>query len=117
MVTPNAPDRSLDEAAELAMATVLRAEREAREHTQRVRAEAGHMAEEARASARRVAERTETRIRSIVAAFEHELGQRLAAIDSQAAALTQAHELGAEELAALQHAVAALARELTGGPA
>ena len=98
------------------MATVLRAEREAREAIERTRIEADRMAEAARSSAREVTERTERRIRSVVGAFERELARRLAEIDVQAAAITQPHRLSADELSALQRAVRALAQELAGVP-
>ena len=114
MTKLDAPERPVSDPAEEAMATVLRAEREAREAIERTRIEADRMAEAARSRARAVAERTERRIRSVVGAFESELAQRLAEIDAQAAAITQPHRLSADELSALQHAVRALAHELAG---
>jgi len=114
MAKLNAPDRCVDDPAAVAMATVLRAEREARDAIERTRVEAGQIAEAARSNARSVTERTERRIRSVVAAFERELAQRLAEIDGQAAAIAQPHVLSADELSALERAVHALAQQLTG---
>lgn len=74
------------------------------------------MAEDARSEARRLNERTEQRIRAVQAAFERELARRLAAIEADAATLTQPHALREDELAALEQAVHALAQELTGAP-
>jgi asparagine synthetase A len=62
-----------------------------------------------------VAERTERRIRAVVAAFEHELADRLAEIDAEAALIAQPHVLTADELSALDQAVRKIARELTAG--
>jgi hypothetical protein len=110
----NAPDRPADNPAEDAIATVLRAEREAREAVERTQLEATHLAEQARADARSVAERTERRIRAVVGAFERELADRLAELDAEAALIARPHELSADELSALDRAVQAIARELTG---
>ena len=63
-----------------------------------------------------LAERTERRIRIVVGAFERELAARVAAIDAEADAAGRPQPLTADELAALQRAVRALARELTGAP-
>jgi vacuolar-type H+-ATPase subunit H len=114
MAKQSAPDRPASDPADEAMATVLRAEREAREAIERTRVEADQMAEAARSSAREVTERTERRIRSVVGAFESELAQRLVEIDAEAASITRPHQLSAGELSALQRAVRALAQELTG---
>jgi hypothetical protein len=111
----NVPDRPAADLAEDAIATVLRAEREARQAIERTQVEATHVAERARADARLVAERTERRIRAVVAAFEHELADRLAEIDTEAALIAQPHVLTADELSALDRAVRTIARELTAG--
>jgi len=50
----------------------------------------------------------------VVEAFERELAASLAAIDAESAVLVAAEPLTATEQAALQRAVAALARELVG---
>ena len=97
-----------------AIATVLRAEREARQAIERTRGQAGRTAEAARSCARAVAERTERRIRAVAAAFERQLAERLAEIDAEAVAIARPHEPTADELAALGRAVGALAQELAG---
>jgi hypothetical protein len=108
------PEPPVNDLAEEAIAAVLRAEREARQSIERAQIEAGQVAERARSSARNVAERTERRIRSVVIAFERELAGRLAEIDAEATAIARPHELTTDELAALDRAVHALARALTG---
>jgi vacuolar-type H+-ATPase subunit H len=110
----NAPGTPLNDSAEDAMATVLRAEREARETIERSKVEASQLAEASRSGARSLAERTERRIRAAVSAFERELAQRLGEIDAEAALIAAPHALSAGELSALDHAVRTLARELTG---
>jgi hypothetical protein len=110
----NAPDRAVAYPAEDAIATVLRAEREARQAVERAQVDATQIAERARAGARAVAERTERRIRAVVGAFERELADRLAEVDVESASIARPHELTAQELSALERAVQALARELTG---
>lgn len=117
MAHPNAPPGSTDDSADRAIAAVLQAETEAREAIARSQAESAHIAETARARARALAERTEQRIRAVVAAFERERAARLAQIDAEAAAITRPQLPTADELAALDRAVSALARELTGGAA
>jgi HAMP domain-containing protein len=114
MTKPNDPQRRVDDPAEEAIATVLRAEREAHQAVERSQVEAGQLAENARSSARSVADRTERRVRVVVGAFERELAHRLAEIDAEAARIATPHELTASELGALERAVNALARELTG---
>lgn len=117
MTKPNAAGVRVDDRAEEAIATVLRAEGEAHQAVERAQVEADRLAEYARSSARSVAERTERRIRAVVGAFERELASRLAEVDAEAARIATPHEPGATELAALDRAVSALARELIGaGP-
>jgi vacuolar-type H+-ATPase subunit H len=116
MASPKLPPRSVDDDADQAIGTVLRAEADARESIARCQAESTHIAEAARAQARALAERTERRIRAVVAAFERERAARLAEIDAEASAIHQPQVLAADALAALEQAVQALARELTGGP-
>ena len=101
-------------AADAAIARVLGAEREARRSIEQARAETDEIAERSGRCARATAERAERRIRCVTQAFEHDLAARLAAIDAEAAALVQAPPLSADERAALQAAVAALARQLAG---
>jgi len=99
-----------------AIARVLQSERDASQTIEHSRVAAAQLKEDARTQARRLAERTEQRIRSVQAAFERERERRLAAIDADVAQLSRTHEPGAEELAALERAVQALAQELTGAP-
>jgi len=113
MAKLNAPGSARNDPAEDAMATVLRAEREARDAIERSKVEASRLAEAARSSARAVAERTERRIRAVVNAFERELAQRLGDIDAEAALIAAPHAPRADELSALDQAVRTLARELT----
>lgn len=113
---PNAPQRAAADPAAAAIASVLRAEREARQSIESARREAQSIAEQARASARALAERTERRIRAVVDAFERELAVRLTEIDAQAARVAAPHEPSAGALDALGRAVSALAKELTGVP-
>ena len=114
MSTLNAPERPAGNPAEDAIATVLRAEREARQAVERTQVEATHIAERARADARSIGDRTERRIRAVVGAFEQELAGQLAELDTEAALIARPHELSADELVALDRAVSAIARELTG---
>lgn len=109
-----APERPVNDLVEDAIATVMRAEREARQDIERTRAEASQTEECARTSARSVAERTERRVRAVVAAFERELAERLAESDAEAALIVQPHQLTADELSALDRAVRAISQKLTG---
>jgi hypothetical protein len=115
-VTPIANEGTFNDDAEAAIARVLGAEREARASLERARLEVDQIAEDARLAARSVADRTERRIRRVVVAFERELAQRLVEIDAQAAGLGAAQPPTADDVAAVQRAVRALARELTGAP-
>lgn len=114
MTKVNMSERRVDDLADEAIATVLRAERDARQGVDRAQAEAGLIAETARADARAVADRTERRIRAVVGAFESELARRLDEIDAEAARMATPHALSVAELGALHRAVGALARELIG---
>jgi predicted dinucleotide-binding enzyme len=115
-VKPIAEKKVPNDAAELAIAQVLGAERDARDSVASAQLEVQHIAENARAQARSVAERTERRIRSVVGAFEQELATRLAQLEAEGAQFDVAQPLGADEQAALRRAVEALARELIGAP-
>ncbi|MDP3702581.1 MAG: hypothetical protein Q8R72_16910 [Hylemonella sp.] len=117
MSGPGAADRAAQDASRDAIAQVLQAEREAAQSIELARLEGERMTEDARSSARRIEERTEQRIRAVHEAFERELARQLLTLDTEAAALAQAHAPGAEELHALAQAVRALAQELTGVPA
>jgi hypothetical protein len=113
-VTDIADAEGRDAAADAAIARVLDAEREARRSIEQARAETDEIAERARRGARATAERAERRIRCVTQAFERDLAERLAAIDAEGAALDQSPPLGADERAALQDAVNALACQLAG---
>jgi hypothetical protein len=113
-VKPNTDESALNNAARVAIAQVLGAERDARDAVERARLEVNGIAENARTAARMVAERTERRVRAVVDAFERELTQQLAAIGAEATQLDIAQPLTAEEMAALQRSVRALALELAG---
>ncbi len=73
IVKSNAPTRSTSDPADVAIARVLQAERDARESIEHARREAESIAESARAAARAVAERTEGRIRGVVDVFAQDL--------------------------------------------
>lgn len=111
----NAPDHVARDAADTAITTVLAAERAARDEVERAQREAQAAAEHARAAARALADRTERRIRLVVAAFDTDLARRLAEVEAQALRFAQPHRLEKAETAALDDAIAALVRELTGG--
>ena len=116
IVKPMADVGATSDAGGLAIARVLGAERKAREAVELSRLEVNQIAENARSAARLLSERTERRIRAVVGAFERDRAARVAAIDAEAARLDAPQPLTGEELAALQRAVQALARELTGAP-
>jgi RPA family protein len=98
---------------ETAMAQVLDAERRARESIDAAQAEAAHVAEAARAAQRRLAERTRMRLARVHEAFAAAVQAELARIDAQAQALPAHDDPGADDLARLERALAALAARLT----
>lgn len=102
--------------ADEAIGLVLRRERAARDAIAAAQAEALHLAEAARADARAIATRTDRRMRRVATAFEREVQARTAALDTQAAAMAQAHTLTPQDTSQLARAVHMLASELTGGP-
>jgi hypothetical protein len=102
--------------ADAAMARVLGVEREARDAIARAKVDAQHIAEQSRGTVRRLGERTEERVRCIVAAFERTLAAQVAAIDADVAALDVPQPIAPDDRARLEHAVAALARQLAGAP-
>lgn len=112
----NAPEHPTGEAAEQAIASVLQAEREARVAIERTQLAAEQTAEAARAEARALAERTERRVRAVVGAFQRTLAGRLARIDAEVERMATLDAPSDSELGALDRAVRALARELTGAP-
>jgi len=109
---PIADENAFSAAADAAIARVLVAEREARESVDCARLEVNRIAEDARLADRALAERTERHIRAVVAAFERERLERLAAIEAEVEQLARPRPLLPDELASLQRAVRALAREL-----
>jgi hypothetical protein len=109
-----ADPRERNDHADVAIARVLGAEREARASIDRARADVHRIGENARTDARDLSERTERRVRRVVDAFERALAARLAEIDAEAAKLDDAEPISADERARLQHAVAALAQRLIG---
>ncbi len=109
---PSSPER----AAEAAIAQVLAAERAARDAIASARDEAAHIAEQSRAQARALAERTQRRIRRLRAAFEQGADAEVSALQAQADALLAPHDIGSDEAARVDNAVARLAAQLTGAP-
>lgn len=104
-----------DDPAGCAITLVLHAEGAARQDIAQAEQQAEQIVEGARARARALADRTERRIRAVVLAFEAELATRLAEIDAEAERMTKPQPLRAAEIAVLESAVAALARELSEG--
>jgi len=111
MATPS----SADAAVEAAISRVLDAERAAHEDVDRAARDAAAIAEAARATARAIIERNERRIRTLRTNFETRARHEVAAIEARALEQDTRRELTPDDLARLQRAVAALARELTGG--
>ena len=100
-----------------AIERVLRAERGARAAVAAAQAEVLHIAERARSHARATSQRSERRMRRVVACFERDLAVRLAQLTAEGATLASHAALGGAEQAehaALDAAVARLARELIG---
>jgi hypothetical protein len=100
---------------EQAIARVLDAERTARISIAEAQAEALAIAERARASVRAIDERALKRIVAIRARFEARIAAEVDALNQAAAALDIDPALDDADRAAVAHAVAALAGELTGG--
>lgn len=109
------PPSSAAVTADEAIACVLRQERAAHQAIEAAQVQALHLAETARAEARATAARAERRSRRITEAFERVAQARTAALDTQAAAMAQAHVPTAADQARVAHAVQWLAAELTGG--
>lgn len=102
------------EAVEAAIARVLDAERAARDSIDGTQKEAPAKVEAARLAVRGLNDRTERRIRRLRNAFERRIVADVKALDMQAAALESQHA-SSSEIARVERAVRALARELTGG--
>jgi polyhydroxyalkanoate synthesis regulator phasin len=111
-----ADDKSYDDAAEAAMTGVLVAEREAREAIEQARLQVDGIVERARIDARALDERTARRIRAVADAFARELAERLTEIEAAAEQATRPQPFSADETAALQRAVRAVAAELVTAP-
>jgi hypothetical protein len=114
-VTPATGESTGSPASDAAITRVLQAEVAARATIALAHQHALETAEAARRHAAAQAERTERRIRTVVAAFERELGQRLAEIEAQAISLAHPPPWSEGELGRLQAAVRTLARELVEG--
>lgn len=114
-VKPMVDTDARSHAADAAIARVLHAEADAVQAIEQARQQTLHIADAARVGARAVAERTERRICTVVDAFQREGAARLADIDAKASRLDAPAPLSADEQAALQRAVVAVAREMIGG--
>jgi hypothetical protein len=104
-----------DDAVEAAIARVLDAEHEARDAVRDAGDAAAAQVEHARAVARAIAERAERRIGAVRARFERKTAAEVAALDAEAADAGTPHELGPDDHARLDAAIAELAARLTGG--
>ena len=103
------------EAVEAAIARVLDAERAARDSIGGTQNKAAAKVEAARLAMRGLSDRTERRIRWLGDAFERRIVVDVEALDTHAAALESRHASSSDEIARVERAVRALARELTGG--
>lgn len=103
------------EAVEAAIARVLDAERAARDSIGDTQNEAAAKIEAARLAMRGLNDRTERRIRWLRNAFERRIVVDVKALNTHAAALESRHASSSDEIARVERAVRALARELTGG--
>jgi len=110
-------EKTFNDAAEAAIARVLAVEREARDALAATEVEATGLVEAARRADRAIAERAERRIRAVTAAFGSDVAARLSRLDADAAQIAAPHVLVPAELAALEAAARAVARELVGGDA
>lgn len=113
-MSPHAP-ASTERAVEAAMAQVLAAEAAARDSVAQAQSDAQQSAERSRAAVRALLERTQHRIRCLRTAFERATDAEVAALQTQADALTAPHApAAAEEAARIGRAVARVATQLTG---
>ena len=104
----------LDSAAEAAIGRVLAAEREARDAVQACRQAAEAITAQAQLAARRIAECCERRLANARGGFERSVAGAVAALDADAQQMEISRQLSAQEIAAIDRAVLALAEELTG---
>ena len=102
-----------NDAVEAAISRVLEAEVAAGRAVAGARGEAAKIAERARETARRLALHTDRRIHRIRAAFAAMTAAQVAALEAEGAALAVATGLTAPEVASVDGAIAALARDLT----
>jgi hypothetical protein len=104
----------LDAAAEAAIGKVLAAEREARDAVQACRHASEAITTQAQLAARRITERCERRLANARVALEQSVAATVAALDADAPQMEIPQQFSAEEIAAINRAVQALAEELTG---
>jgi hypothetical protein len=104
----------LDGAAEAAIGRVLAAEREARDAVQACRHASEAITVQAQLAARRITERCEQRLANARVALERSVAAAVAALDADTPQMEIPQQLSAEEIAAIDRAVRALAEELTG---
>jgi len=104
-----------DDAIEAAITRVLEAEAAARADIISARSEATEIAEQARERVRRLVVHTDRRIHNVRAAFADKTATVTAALEAEAASLSVVHDLTPAEVLRVEKAVAALARNLTGG--
>jgi hypothetical protein len=114
-VSAVADRRNSEDGVERAIARVLDAEHAAHASVSDAEREAAAIVERARADARALAERAERRIRAARSVFEAHTAAQTAALDAEAAAAGDPHELSAGDHARVSAAVAAVAARLTGG--
>ena len=114
-MAPDPHQRLPDAAIEAAITRVLDAETAARADVIRARDEATEIAEQTREWARRLAVHADRRIHGLRAAFAARVSAEVATLEAEADALGAAHVLTPAEIECVERAVAALARDMTGG--
>lgn len=112
-MNPDEPPESEREEAEAAIASVLRAEREAGAAIGRCREEARDIAARAEANARAASERADRRLSRLKGRIRGALAGTLAALDAEGGG--ESAPVDAVPPGRLDRAVAKLARELTAG--
>jgi hypothetical protein len=110
-VIPLVPDGGV----EAAIANVLSAEREAQAAIEASRRDADALAAATRLKVRQIADRAEARILAARRSVERRIAEHEARVKAEVAALLPDENLTPDDLARLDAAVQALARELTGG--
>ena len=114
-MAPDSQQPLPDAAIEAAITRVLDAETAARADVVNARREATEVAEHARDWARRIAVQADRRIHRLRAAFAARVSAEVAGVEAEADALGAAHVLTPAEIERVEQAVAALARDMTGG--